>query len=90
MYVHTYIRTYINTYIHMYVHTYVIHTYYVRKYVHAYVRTYRHMHHLYITDALNGNQCGFTPQKNTEDAAMDVRQFIEPHLERGGGGWQYN
>jgi len=41
------------------------------------------MHHLYKTDELNGNQYGFTPQKNTVDAAMEVRQFIEPHLERG-------
>jgi len=46
----------------------------------------RIMHHLYKTDALNGNQYGFTPQKNMVDAAMEVRQFVEPHLERGG--WQ--
>jgi len=39
----------------------------------------RIMHHLYKTDALNRNQFGFTPQKNTVDAAMEVRQFIEPH-----------
>jgi len=47
----------------------------------------RIMHHLYKTDALNGNQYGFTPQKNTVDAAMEVRQFIERHLERGGGNY---
>jgi len=47
----------------------------------------RIQHHLYKTDALNGNQFGFTPQKNTADAAMEVRQFIEPHLERGGGNY---
>jgi hypothetical protein len=43
----------------------------------------RIMHHLYKTEALNGNQYGFSPQKNTVDAATEVRQFIEPHLERG-------
>jgi len=43
------------------------------------------MHHLYKTDSLNGSQYGFTPQKNTVDAAMEIRQFTESHLERGGG-----
>ena len=33
------------------------------------------MHHLYKTYSLNGSQYGFTPQKNTIDAAMEVRQF---------------
>ena len=47
----------------------------------------RIMHHLPTTEALNGNQYGFTPQKNTVDAAMEVKQFIEPHLERGGGNY---
>ena len=46
----------------------------------------RIMHHLYKTDSLNGSQYGFTPQKNMVDTAMEVRQFTEPHLERGGGG----
>jgi len=32
----------------------------------------------------NNNQHGFTPQKSTVDAAMEVRQFIEFHLERRG------
>jgi hypothetical protein len=41
------------------------------------------MHHLYKTDFLNDNQLGFTPQKSTTDAAMSVKQFIEPELERG-------
>ena len=45
----------------------------------------RIQHRLNSTDALNGNQSGFTPQKNTVDATMEVRQFIEPHLEGGGG-----
>jgi len=44
----------------------------------------RIMHHLYKTDQLNGIQYGFTPQKNTVDAAMEVRRFTEPQLERGG------
>jgi len=44
----------------------------------------RIMHHLYKTEYLNGNQYGFTPQKNTVDAAMEVKQYIEPHLEKGG------
>ena len=43
----------------------------------------RIMQHFYKTDALNKNQFGFTPQKSMVDAAMEVRQFIEPHLERG-------
>ena len=41
------------------------------------------MRHLYKTDFLNDNQFGFTPQKSTTDAAMAVKQFIEPELERG-------
>jgi retron-type reverse transcriptase len=42
------------------------------------------MHHAYTTEALNKNQHGFTPQKNTVDVSMEVRQYIEPHLNRGG------
>ena len=44
----------------------------------------RIMHHAYTTEALNKNQYGFTPQKNTVDAAMEVRQYIEPHIIKGG------
>jgi len=44
----------------------------------------RIMHYLYKTDFLNNNQYGFTPQKSTVDAAMEVRQFIELQLERRG------
>ena len=40
------------------------------------------MYHLYKTEFLNPNQFGFTPQKSTTDAAMIVKQFIEPELER--------
>jgi hypothetical protein len=40
-------------------------------------------HHLYTTEYLNGNQYGFTPQKNTVDVAMQVKQYLENHLERG-------
>jgi len=41
------------------------------------------MQHLYKIDSLNGSQYLFTPEKNTVDAAMEIRQFTEPHLERG-------
>jgi hypothetical protein len=44
----------------------------------------RIMHHLYKTEYLNKHQYGFTPQKRTIDAAMEVKQYIEPHLKRGG------
>ena len=40
------------------------------------------MNYLYKTEALNNNQYGFTPQKSTVDAAMEVRQFIEHQLQR--------
>jgi hypothetical protein len=40
-------------------------------------------HHLYTTEYLNENQYGFTHQKNTVDAAMQVEQYLENHLERG-------
>ena len=43
----------------------------------------RIMHHAYTTEALNNNQYGFTPKKSTVDAVTDVRQHIEPHLNRG-------
>jgi hypothetical protein len=43
----------------------------------------RIMHHLYRTQFLNDNQFGFTPQKNTIDAAMEARKFIEPQLQKG-------
>ena len=41
------------------------------------------MHHIYRTEYLNKNQYGFTPQKSTVDAAMELKQYIEPHTERG-------
>ena len=40
------------------------------------------MNHLYKTKFLNHNQFGFIPQKSTTDAAMTVKQFIGPKLER--------
>ena len=40
------------------------------------------MHHLYKTEFLNNNQFGFIPQKSTTDAAITVKQFIGPELER--------
>jgi hypothetical protein len=42
----------------------------------------RIMHHLHKTEFLNQNQFGFIPQKSTTDAAMTVKQFIGPELER--------
>jgi retron-type reverse transcriptase len=42
------------------------------------------MHHAYTTEALNKSHYGFTPQKSTVDAAMEVRQYIEAHLTKGG------
>jgi hypothetical protein len=36
----------------------------------------RIMHHVNKIDFLNDNQFGFTPQKSTTDAAMEVKQFI--------------
>jgi hypothetical protein len=43
----------------------------------------RIMHHVYKIDYLNDNQFGFTLQKSMTLAAMAVKQFIEPALERG-------
>jgi hypothetical protein len=40
------------------------------------------MHNLCKTEFLNHNQFGFIPQKNTTDAAMTVKQFRGPELER--------
>ena len=40
----------------------------------------RIQHHLYTTDTVNGNQFGSTTQ-NMVDAVVEVRQFIDPHLE---------
>ena len=50
----------------------------------------RIMHHFNRTEALNENQFGFTPQENTVDAAMQLKQFIEHHLEKGEGGSNYS
>jgi len=41
----------------------------------------RVIHNLYKPEFLNRNQFGFIPQKSTRDAAMTVKQFIEPELE---------
>jgi len=43
----------------------------------------RMMHHLHKTEFLNENQYGFFPQKNTIDAAMEAKKFLEPQLEKG-------
>ena len=31
---------------------------------------------------MQGNQFGFTPQRNTTDAAMEAKKFIAPELEK--------
>ena len=41
------------------------------------------MHHINKIEYINENQFGFTPQKSTTDAAMTVKRFIEPEIERG-------
>jgi hypothetical protein len=43
----------------------------------------RIMHYAYTTETLNKNQYGFTSLNNTVDVAMEVRQYTEPHLNRG-------
>ena len=40
------------------------------------------MHNLYKKEFLNPNQFAFTPQSSTNEAAMTVKQFREPELER--------
>ena len=42
----------------------------------------RIMHYLHKTEFLNENRYGFTPQKNTINAAMEARKFIEPQLQK--------
>jgi ribonuclease HI len=41
-------------------------------------------HHLYKHKLLTDKQYGFTPQKNTIDAIMEAKSFIEPVLENRG------
>jgi len=41
------------------------------------------MHYIYKIEYLNDSQYGFTHQKSTIDAAMTVKQFGEPELEKG-------
>jgi hypothetical protein len=41
-------------------------------------------HHLYKHELLTDRQFGFTPQRNTIDAAMEAKSFIEPILEKRG------
>jgi ribonuclease HI len=41
-------------------------------------------YHLYKNKLMTNKQFGFTPQKNTIDAIMEVKRFIEPVLERRG------
>jgi hypothetical protein len=41
------------------------------------------VHYIYKIEYINDSQYGFTSQKSTVDAAMAVKQFIEPELEKG-------
>jgi hypothetical protein len=41
-------------------------------------------YHLYRNDLLSKNQYGFTPQRNTIDAAMAVKAFTQPIIENRG------
>ena len=43
----------------------------------------RIMHNINKIEYINENQFGLTPQKSTTDAAMAVKRFIEPELEKG-------
>jgi len=40
-------------------------------------------HHIYSTEFLNKNQYGFIPQKNTFDAIMAVKEFIQEGFAKG-------
>jgi hypothetical protein len=40
----------------------------------------RILFHMYSNDLFNDNQYGFTPQRGTFDAAMEVQNFIEESL----------
>ena len=41
-------------------------------------------YHLFRNDLLSERQYGFTPQRNTIDAAMEAKSFIQPILENRG------
>ena len=41
------------------------------------------MHYIYKNGYINDNQYGFTPQKSTTDAAMAVKEFLEPEMVKG-------
>jgi hypothetical protein len=41
-------------------------------------------HHLYKNELFSERQYGFAPQRNTIDAAMAVKSFIQPILENRG------
>jgi hypothetical protein len=43
----------------------------------------RIMHYIYKIEYLNDSQYGFTHQNSTTDAAMALKQFTEPELEKG-------
>ena len=41
------------------------------------------MHHLYSNSLMNPNQYGFTPKKNTTDATLAVKEYIEQGFRKG-------
>ena len=43
----------------------------------------RIMHHINKNSLLNQNQYGFTPQRNTTDAVMALKEYVEESLESG-------
>jgi ribonuclease HI len=45
--------------------------------------TNRIMHHVYKNELLNGDQYGFTPQRNSIDAAIVVKEYLEETLREG-------
>jgi hypothetical protein len=45
--------------------------------------TNRIMHHVYMEELLNGNQYGFTPQRNAIDAVLLVKEHLEETLIEG-------
>jgi hypothetical protein len=50
---------------------------------HTHTHTYIYIY-IYKIEYISDSQYGFTPQKSTiDDAAMAVKQFIEPELEKG-------
>jgi retron-type reverse transcriptase len=43
----------------------------------------RIMHHIYSNNLMNPNQYGFTPRKNTTDAELAIKEYIEEGMREG-------